>query len=204
LTNKKYITTTLPYANSNPHIGHLFEFLIGDAITRYFKYRGDDVFFNIGLDEHGLKIQEAAEKEGVTPQEYVDGLADTWIDFAESFQINSYDNFYRTSTSDHYIRVQQFWKVLFDKGDIYKKKYKGTYCVGCESFKSDRELEDGVCPDHPTTELQEVEEENYFFRLSNYQEHFLQWLHTNEKFFEKFILSSLIYCFCRLIEFVKI
>jgi len=181
----KYITTTLPYANSKPHIGHAFEFIIGDALSRYFKYvRKDEVLFNIGLDEHGLKIQEAAEKEGVPPQEYVDGLYEVWLDFTKKLKIDSYDNFYRTSDVDHYINVQKFWIELFNKGDIYKKKYKGTYCVGCESFKSDRELEDGKCQDHPTTELKEVEEENYFFRLSNYRQHFLQWLHIKPTFFE--------------------
>jgi methionyl-tRNA synthetase len=204
MINKKYITTTLPYANSNPHIGHAFEFIIADALARYFKYRGEDVFFNIGLDEHGLKIQQAAEKEGISPQAYVDNLLYSWEDFIKELKIDSWDSFYRTSDSSHYVNVQQFWVEAFNRGDIYKKKYTGTYCVGCEAFKSDRELEDKftlgvdaafedsevhtykrkVCPDHPTTELQEVEEENYFFKLSKYKEHFLQWLHVNDKFFE--------------------
>jgi len=109
MNKNKYITTTLPYANSKPHIGHAFEFIIGDALSRYFKYvKKERVFFNIGLDEHGLKIQEAAEKANVSPQEYVDELYDTWVDFVEKLQINSYDNFYRTSKTDHYVRVQGY------------------------------------------------------------------------------------------------
>lgn len=182
--NRKFITTTLPYANSNPHIGHLFEFLIGDALARYFKYRGDDVFFNIGLDEHGLKIQEAAEKSGVTPEEYVDKLCESWKAFIEIFEINSYDNFYRTSDVYHVFKVQIFWKDAVERGDIYKKKYKGIYCVGCESFKTDRELVDGKCSDHPTTELNEIEEENYFFRLSKYQGQLREWANESTKFIE--------------------
>ena len=184
MNKNKYITTTLPYANSNPHIGHAFEFIIADALVRYFKYRGDNVFFNIGLDEHGLKIQQAAEDKGISPQAYVDELFYSWEDFIQKLKIDSWDSFYRTSDSEHYINVQQFWTEAFNRGDIYKKKYTGTYCVGCESFKSDRELEDGKCPDHPTTKLQEVEEENYFFKLSKFREKFLQWLHVNDKFFE--------------------
>ena len=184
MNKRKYITTTLPYANSNPHIGHLFEFLIGDALARYFKYRGDDVFFNIGLDEHGLKIQQAAEKEGITPQEYVDGLSEVWIDFIKKFSIDSYDNFYRTSDADHKIRVHCFWTRAASNGDIYKKKYTGTYCVGCESFKTDRDIVDGKCPDHPTAELQEVEEENYFFKLSKYKNSLHNWAYKATDFLE--------------------
>jgi methionyl-tRNA synthetase len=207
--NRKFITTTLPYANSPAHIGHAFEFIIADALVRYFKYRGDNVFFNIGLDEHGLKIQQASARAGVTPQVYVDKLSESWKAFIEIFEINSYDNFYRTSDGNHTLKVQKFWREAVERGDIYKKKYTGTYCVGCEEFKNERDLIDSpdgahdavftdpgnahvdpqlvlrkVCPDHPTTKLQEVEEENYFFRLSKYREQFLQWLHVSDKFFE--------------------
>ena len=207
MSKSKYITTTLPYANSPAHIGHAFEFIIADALVRYFKYRGDNVFFNIGLDEHGLKIQQASARAGVTPQVYVDKLSESWKAFIEIFEINSYDNFYRTSDDNHTLKVQKFWREAIERGDIYKKKYTGIYCVGCEEFKNERDLIDEptgkqevkavdsfhldpivrplrVCPDHPTTKLQEVEEENYFFRLSNYRGQFLQWLHVNDKFFE--------------------
>lgn len=184
MKQNKYITTCLPYSNGQPHIGHAFEFILGDALSRYFKQNGCNVFFNLGLDEHGLKIQQTAERKGVTPQEHVDEIYLGWKDFLEKLNINSWDSFYRTSDKEHVLKVQKFWKKLNDNGDIYKKKYKGTYCVGCEQFKTDRELEGDKCPDHPTSELQKIEEENYFFRLSKYREHFLQWLHTNDNFFE--------------------
>lgn len=184
MNKRKYITTTLPYANSKPHIGHAFEFIIGDALSRYFKYNGYDVFFNIGLDEHGLKIQQAAEKKKITPQEYVDELLYDWEDFIEKFKIDSWDSFYRTSDVEHLTKVQNFWKDAVDNNDIYKKKYKGTYCVGCESFKLEKDLEDGSCPDHPTTELQEVEEENYFFKLSKYRKKLHSWAYQATKFIE--------------------
>lgn len=203
MQKRRYITTTLPYANSSAHIGHEFEFTLADALARYFKRGGlessDRCFFNIGLDEHGLKIQQAAEKAGVTPQEYVDDLLYDWEEFLEKLEIRSWDSFYRTSYIHHSIRVQKFWKEAVKRGDIYKKKYKGTYCVGCEAFKTDRELEiktfGGIdpalddpkvhilktktCPDHPTTILQEIEEENYFFKLSKYRRELLDWFNSH-------------------------
>ncbi len=180
----KYITTTLPYANSQPHIGHAFEFIIADALVRYFKYNGVDTFFNLGLDEHGLKIQEAAEKAGVTPKQYVDDLSVVWKNFLETFKINSWDSFYRTSTSEHVSKVQQFWNEALERGDIYKKKYSGTYCVGCESFKLEKDLVDGKCPDHPSTELKQTEEENYFFKLSKYRNQLSTWAYHAVDFIE--------------------
>lgn len=202
--NNKFISTTLPYANSTPHIGHAFEFIIGDALARYFKLNGCNVFFNIGLDEHGLKIQEAAEKEGITPQEYVDGLNGKWKEFIAKFQIFSHDNFYRTSDEEHAPRVQKFWNEALERGDIYKKEYSGTYCVGCESFKLEKDLELKfiygidpalenpklhthkyfICPDHPTTELKITNEENYFFRLSKYRNKLSSWAYKSTEFIE--------------------
>lgn len=175
MMKSKFITTTLPYSNGRGHLGHAFEFIIGDALSRYFRQNGCDVFFNIGLDEHGLKIQQTAEKNGLSPKEYVDSLVSDWEVFLQQLDVDSWDNFYRTSDEDHKLKVQKFWTEAFDRGDIYKKEYSGTYCVGCESFKSDRELIDGKCPDHPTTELNEVEEENYFFRLSKYKDNLKEW-----------------------------
>lgn len=176
MNKNKYITTTLPYANSRPHIGHAFEFIIGDALSRYFKLAGDNVFFNIGLDEHGLKIQEAAEASGITPKEYVDKFYKEWLDFVHALRVASFDNFYRTSERQHYVKVQCFWIDALNRGDIYKKKYTGTYCVGCESFKLEKDLihfpgdlDNLKCEDHPNLDVQFVEEENYFFRLSNYK-----------------------------------
>ena len=179
-----YITCTLPYANGNGHIGHAFEFILGDALSRYFKQNGCNVFFNLGLDEHGLKIQQTAEINGVSPREYVDLLNLDWKVFLEKLGVNSWDNFYRTSDDAHKSKVQKFWIEAFNRGDIYKKKYVGTYCVGCESFKTDRELIDSKCLDHPTTELNEVEEENYFFRLSKYKTKLIEWTNESIDFIE--------------------
>lgn len=180
----KYITTTLPYANSPAHIGHAFEFIIADALARYFKHNGVDTFFNLGLDEHGLKIQEAAEKVGLTPKQYVDDLSVVWKNFLETFKINSWDSFYRTSSSEHAPKVQQFWNEALERGDIYKKKYSGIYCVGCESFKLEKDLVDGKCSDHPTTELKQTEEENYFFKLSKYRNQLSTWAYHATDFIE--------------------
>lgn len=182
MQKRKYITTTLPYVNSRPHIGHAFEFILADALARYYKYSGHETFFNIGLDEHGLKIQQAAEAKGITPQEHVDNLLYDWEDFIEKLQINSWDSFYRTSEEEHVSRVKQFWKEAVERGDIYKKKYSGKYCVGCESFKTDRDLVDSKCPDHPTTDLQEIEEENYFFKLSKYRNQLHKWAYNATDF----------------------
>ncbi len=193
---KKYITTTLPYANSIPHIGHAFEFIIGDAITRYFRGKlGDtNVHFNIGLDEHGKKIHDASLAAGIPTQEYLDDLNGKWRNFCSLFKIE-YNSFYRTSHSKHYAQAHKFWTEFKQKGLIYKKAYQGTYCVGCESFKLEKDLEEKqifgvdtaienpevqshkyfVCPDHPNLELQQVEEENYFFALSKFRKELLLW-----------------------------
>lgn len=171
----KFITTTLPYANGKGHIGHAFEFILADALVRYFKFNGHEVLFNLGLDEHGLKIQQTAEKLGVSPKEYVDSLTVDWRGFLQKLSVNSWDSFYKTSDPEHLSKVQQFWEERVDAGDIYKKHYKGTYCVGCESYKLEKELIDGRCPDHPETGLKELEEENYFFKLTKYKLELQTW-----------------------------
>lgn len=176
---KKYITTTLPYANSVPHIGHAFEFIIGDALARYFRNKlGDtNVHFNIGLDEHGKKIHDASIAAGKPTQEYLDELNAEWRDFCTKFDIQ-YNSFYRTSHSHHYTNVSKFWIDCFNKKLIYKKQYQGNYCVGCESFKLDKDLDHGKCPDHPTLEIQAIAEENYFFALTKFQKELLDWFET--------------------------
>jgi len=176
---KKYITTTLPYANSVPHIGHAFEFIIGDAIARYFRGKlGDtNVHFNIGLDEHGKKIYDASIAAGKPTLEYLDELNISWKSFCSKFDIQ-YNSFYRTSNKKHYILVEKFWNECKTKGYIYKKQYQGKYCVGCESFKLDKDLVDGKCEDHPSTEIQFIEEENYFFTLSKFRKELTEWLET--------------------------
>jgi len=177
--SKLYITTTLPYVNAEPHVGHALEFVQADTISRYFKLKlgNENVFFNVGTDEHGLKIYRKAKEEGLSINEFVDKYANRFKDFCKLFFVE-YDNFYRTSDESHHRAAQEFWNRCNEKGDIYKKKYSGKYCVGCERFITEKELVDGKCPDHGTVP-EEKEEENYFFKLSNYKEHLLNWLDSN-------------------------
>lgn len=173
-TNKIFFTTTLPYANSVPHVGHALEFVQADAICRYLRSKNNvSLNFNIGLDEHGLKVFQTAEKLGVDPQTFLDDLTVQWKKFCDKFVI-SYDSFYRTSSPDHHLKVKEFWNICLSNGHIYKKTYKGNYCVGCESFKTDQDLVNGKCPDHASLEIKETEEENYFFRLSSFKEILLE------------------------------
>jgi methionyl-tRNA synthetase len=173
----KFITTTLPYSNSRPHMGHGFEFILADAIVRYNKSI-EPTFFNIGLDEHGLKIQTTAEKENIPVQTYVENLRPVWNKFINVLNICP-DKIYYTASSDHHTRVQAVWNTLFNQNDIYKKKYIGKYCIGCESFKTDKDLVNGICLDHPNLTCSEVEEENYFFRLSKYKPNLLEWINKD-------------------------
>lgn len=174
-----FLTTTLPYANSKPHIGHMFEFVLGDALTRYFKIGGNEVFFNTGLDCHGTKIKEQADLEGISPIEFVDKQAIVWKEFCQLFHIE-YDRFYKTSSTEHYEESSKVWKKLVESGDIYKKPYTGLYCKGCESFKVFKELSDGKCSDHPNIQIEEVNEENYFFKLGKYKTDLLSWLESED------------------------
>lgn len=175
-----YITTTLPYSNGDAHVGHAIEFVQADFLTRYFR-KTNDVFFNLGLDEHGQKIFNSAKDLGVDTQEYLDTHYENWLKFCDTYNID-YDNFYRTSSDEHKSKVSDVWLDLLDRGLIYKKKYSGKYCEGCESFKTDKDLSDGVCTDHPNNDIQDVTEENYFFKLSDYREQLIEWIGKNEKF----------------------
>ncbi len=179
---KFYLTTTLPYVNAEPHIGHALEFVQADAIVRYFRNRlgKENVFFNVGTDEHGQKIYYKAQEEGLELKEFVDKYAKRVADFCNLFFV-SYDNFYRTSDEKHHKYAQEFWKKCDFNGDIYKKEYTGLYCVGCERYLTEKELVDGKCPDHHT-EPERKTEENYFFRLSKYRDHLLKWLDENKEF----------------------
>jgi methionyl-tRNA synthetase len=163
----KYITTTLPYVNSDPHIGFALEILQADALARYWRLLGHEVFFNTGTDEHGQKIAQKADEKGESRQSYVDHYADEFKRLGEVLNL-SFDNFIRTTNAGHMLAAQEIWRRCEANGDIYKKKYSGLYCVGCEAFKTESDLVDGKCPDH-LKEPEEIEEENYFFRLSNYQ-----------------------------------
>jgi len=170
----KYITTTLPYVNDNPHLGHAYEFVQADALARYWRLLGHEVFFNTGTDEHGQKIAQKADEKGEERQAYVDHYANEFKKLGVVLNL-SFDNFIRTTDEAHKRATQELWKRCDANGDIYKKKFTGLYCVGCESFKVDSDLVEGKCPDHQKAP-EFVEEENYFFRLSNYQEFFETYL----------------------------
>lgn len=179
--NKFYITSTLPYTNSDPHIGFALEIVQTDVIARYHKLMGQEVFFNTGTDEHGLKIYKTANEKGILPQKFVDVYAEKFKELMKVLDIsNTY--FVRTTDSHHIKAAQEFWKRCNEKGDIYKKNYKIKYCVGCELEKTDSELVDENCPIHPNLKLEEIEEENYFFRFSNYQKPLLEWYKENPNF----------------------
>lgn len=175
----RYLTTTLPYVNSDPHVGFAQEIVQADALARSWRLRGDDVFFSTGTDEHGQKIYEAAEKAGKSPQEYVDHYAAEFGKLKSALNL-SYDAFIRTTDAHHIEAAQEMWRRCAAKGDIYKKTYTGLYCVGCEAFKTEKEIVEGKCPLHPNADLKEVSEENYFFKFSNYQEKLLSYLERSE------------------------
>jgi methionyl-tRNA synthetase len=171
MTAKKafYITTTIPYVNAAPHIGFALEIVQADALARYKRLMGYDVFFNFGSDEHGQKIWQNATEAGVSPQAYVDGYAEKFKDLRGKLNL-TYDAFIRTTDTKHKLAAQEMWRICAAKGDIYKKNYAIKYCVGCELEKSDSELVDGKCPHHPNKPLEIRDEENYFFKLSAYQD----------------------------------
>ncbi len=170
-----YITTTIPYVNADPHIGFALELVESDAIARYERLRGREVFFSTGTDEHGQKIWEASNKEGKDVQAYVDHYAGEFKKLKDLLNLSN-DNFIRTTDKDHIQAAQEFWRLCKEKGDIYKKKYKGWYCVGCEKFITEKDLVDGKCEFHPTLSPEIVEEENYFFRLTAYKEKLVEYL----------------------------
>lgn len=165
-----YITTTLPYVNAKPHIGFALEIVEADTIARFHRdVLGEEVVFNTGTDEHGQKIYQKAVEAGIEPQAYCDEMAGHFREIKDLLDL-SCTNFIRTTDEHHVAAAQEFWKRCAAAGDIYKKEYKVKYCVGCELEKTDSDLVDGKCPDHPTMELQLIEEENYFFRFSKYQD----------------------------------
>lgn len=170
-----YITTTLPYVNADPHVGFALELVQADAYARLARLLGRDVFFNFGTDEHGQKVWQKAKDEGKDIDDYVDFYANRFKNLKEVLNL-SYDNFIRTTDDDHMSAAQEMWKRANDLGDIYKKKYKGLYCVGCEAFIKESDLVDGKCPDHPNLTPEVVEEENYFFKLSKYESKLTQYL----------------------------
>jgi len=185
--NKKfYITTTLPYVNANPHMGHALEFVRADVIARYKKLQGFDVFFNTGTDDHGMKIYNKAVESGKTAQEYTDFYAEKVKELLKllgiSEDVDFTRNFIRTTDKNHIKSAQEFWKLCDKNGYIYKKNYKVKYCVGCELEKADSDLVNGKCPDHPNLEIEYIDEENYFFKFSAFQEQLLKYYSENPNF----------------------
>ncbi len=170
-----YLTTTIPYVNADPHIGFALEIVQAVVLARYQRLMGREVFFSSGADEHGQKIFQKAEEEGKDVQAYVDHFATQVKKLKEGLHL-SYDNFIRTTDQSHVEAAQELWRLCASKGDIYKKKYKGLYCVGDEAFIKETDLVNGRCPNHPNMDPVEIEEENYFFRLSNYQDKLLTYL----------------------------
>ncbi len=179
--NYFYITTTLPYVNAKPHIGFALEIVQADAIARFKALQGASVVFNTGTDEHGVKIYRKAQEEGKEAQAYVDEYAQQFDNLKTALNL-SYTNFIRTTNEDHKKAAQDFWKRCLENGDIYKKQYSVKYCSGCELEKTDSEIEDGKCPIHPSLELEMIEEENYFFSFSKYQEPLLALYSENDDF----------------------
>jgi len=170
----RYITTTLPYVNADPHIGFALELVQADTLARYFRLLGYEVFFSTGTDEHGQKVSRKADAGGEDRQVYVDRFADSFSRLKGALNL-SHDNFIRTTSIDHKEAAQAMWNKCHEAGDIYKKSYKGLYCVGCEAFKTVTDLVDGKCPDHSTAP-EMIEEENYFFTLSKYQTYLEEYL----------------------------
>ncbi len=165
--NKFYVTTPIYYINDVPHIGHTCTTLAADFIARLHRQLGDEVFFLTGTDEHGQKVEESAKRAGLKPQEYCDGIAPRFVEAWKSLGVSN-DFFIRTTDPRHEVVVKNFLQKIYDKGDIYKGKYEGWYCVGCESFLTEGDLVDKRCPLHPSQEVVWKEEENWFFKLSKY------------------------------------
>ncbi len=163
--NKYFISTAIDYINADPHIGHALEKVQADTLARYWRKKGAEVFFVSGTDENGLKIIQAAEKQNLSPEKFAQQKSQAFQDLEKILNL-SFDNFVRTSGSENWKAVEKFWKKI--KKDIYKKKYKGFYCIGCEAFLKEEELVDGQCPIHHT-KPRFIEEENYFFDLSKYK-----------------------------------
>ena len=179
---KFYMTTAIAYTSGKPHIGNTYEIVLADAIARFRRQEGYDVYFQTGTDEHGQKIQEKAEKAGITPKEYVDNVAGE-VKRIWDLMNTSYDNFIRTTDEDHEKQVKKIFKKLYDKGDIYKGSYEGLYCTPCESFWTESQLVDGKCPDCGR-EVQPAKEEAYFFKMSKYADKLINYINEHPEFIQ--------------------
>ena len=176
------MTTAIAYTSGKPHIGNTYEIVLADAIARFRRQEGYDVYFQTGTDEHGQKIQEKAENAGITPKEYVDNVAGE-VKRIWDLMNTSYDNFVRTTDEDHEKQVKKIFKKLYDKGDIYKGSYEGLYCTPCESFWTESQLVDGKCPDCGR-EVQPAKEEAYFFKMSKYADKLIDYINEHPEFIQ--------------------
>ncbi|RHQ54432.1 methionine--tRNA ligase [Dorea sp. AF24-7LB] len=179
---KYYITTAIAYTSGKPHIGNTYEIVLADAIARYKRSQGYDVFFQTGTDEHGQKIELKAEEAGISPKEYVDKVAGEVKEIWDLMN-TSYDKFIRTTDEDHEKQVQKIFKKLYDQGDIYKSSYEGLYCTPCESFWTESQLVDGKCPDCGR-EVKPAKEEAYFFKMSKYADRLIEHINTHPEFIQ--------------------
>ena len=178
-----FLTTAIDYPNSRPHIGTAFEKIGADVQARFRRMEGYAVHFLMGNDENTIKVSQRAEELGIEPKPYVDEMARQFREVWAALEI-SFDDFIQTSEPRHHVGCQKFLQAVFDAGDIYKKAYTGLYCTGCEAFKTEKELVDGRCPNHPNTPLRAVEEENYFFRLSAFGDRLLAHYRANPEFIQ--------------------
>ena len=178
---KFYLTAAIDYSNGEPHLGHTVEKVGADVIARYRRTSGDDVHFVIGMDEHGQKVAQEAEKRGVSPQEWVDRIAGTFVEAWAALGISN-DDFIRTTEPRHEDGVRALMERIRDAGEFYAATYEGYYCSGCEAFKKEDELVEGRCPLHPSRDIEWTEEENFFFRLSDYRDRLLAHIESHPEF----------------------
>ncbi|KKR48500.1 MAG: Methionine-tRNA ligase [Candidatus Levybacteria bacterium GW2011_GWA2_40_16] len=178
--NKFYITNAIPYVNAAPHVGHALEFVQSDTIARYHRLKGEDVLLLCGGDENALKNVQAAQEEDVPIQEFVDRNTNSFYELSKKLNVQ-FDVWQKGSDQNHYLSSQKLWELCSKNGDIYKRAYRGLYCVGCEAFYNKEDLDEkGECLEHPGKKLEEVEEENYFFKLSRYQDKLLKLIESDE------------------------
>ena len=177
-----FITTAIAYTSGKPHIGNTYEIVLTDAIARYKRQQGYDVFFQTGTDEHGQKIEEKAKEAGITPKQFVDNVAKIVKDSFDQMN-TSYDYFIRTTDEYHEKQVQKIFKKLYEKGDIYKSTYEGMYCTPCESFWTESQLQDGCCPDCGRS-VQKATEEAYFFKMQKYADRLIQYIEDHPEFIQ--------------------
>ena len=176
--NKFYLCTAIAYTNAPPHVGHMLEFVFSDVIARYHQLIGDDMQWSMGTDENGSKMYKTAKEQGIETRELADRNQAIFLDLWEKLRITDHLNV-RTTDEAHHKGCQTLWKMLDESGDIYKDSYKGLYCVGCEAFLNEKDLVDGNCPNH-LKPPEELEESNYFFRLSKYNDEIKRLIETDE------------------------